>query len=65
MNLFKKIRQTFCIHDWKPITILDIDIYNEYNIRYAKCYSVCSKCGKTDDVDYMLSADYQDRWKNI
>lgn len=62
MNIFRKIRQVFCIHDWNPIMLLDVDIYNKYNIRYAKCYSVCKKCGKADNVNYMMSAEWQDRW---
>lgn len=39
-----------------------MDIYNEDNIRYARFFSVCEKCLKTDNIDYMMAMEYQDKW---
>ena len=64
MNLFKRLRQTFCLHDWIPMKIIDTNIYNKYNIRYARCHSVCAKCDKEQNVDFMMRAEFQDKWND-
>ena len=65
MKLFKKLKQIFCFHHWIPIKIINAEIYNEYDIRYARCKSVCCKCNKTKYIDYMMRSEYQNRLNNI
>lgn len=62
MNLIKKLKQTFCFHHWIPVELVDMNIYNKDNIRYARFHSVCEKCLKIDDVDYIMAMEYQDKW---
>lgn len=44
--------------------IIDMNIYNKYNIRYARCHSVCAKCDKEQNVDFMMRAEFQDKWND-
>ena len=64
MKLFKKLRQAFCAHRWTPIKVINTEIYSKYDIRYAKCHSVCDKCGKEKYVNFMMDSKYQDRMNN-
>lgn len=61
MNLFKKLKQTFCRHYWISIKLIDANIYNKDNVRYARCHSVCDKCGKVQDVDFLMRPELQVR----
>ena len=61
MKIFKKLRTLFCIHQWIPLKVINMEIYNEYDIRYARCKCACRKCNKIQYNDYMLKNEYQDR----
>lgn len=65
MTLLKKLKQTFCFHDWIPIKIISTNIYNKYDIRYANCHCICDKCKKKKDMHIMMNTNFQDRWNNI
>lgn len=62
IKIFNTLKHVFCIHSWIPIKIISTDVYNKYDIRYARCYSICSKCGKKDFIKFMMNKKYQDRW---
>ena len=61
MELFKKLRQTFCMHHWIPIRVISMDVYNEDDVRYARCKSICYKCNKIKYINYIMASEYQDR----
>jgi len=65
MKLFKKLKQIFCFHHWIPIKIINTDVYNKYNVRYANCHCFCDKCNKEQDMHIMMRAEFQDRWNDI
>ena len=63
MNLHKKLKQKFCFHKWIPVKLINPNIYSKDNIRYAKFFSVCEKCLKSDNIDFIMAMEYQDKFE--